>query len=639
MDDYGLILNDTKIHSIKYLHYQFIPDKEIALNIENNAAACYYRPFAHILPMIGWLLFGKNVLGYHIMNLLLFYGAIIALYYLINSLFSNKPLARLSCLLFAVHPLNGLFINYITASVFALQILALSFAFILFWKACEKKQWILLMSGSLLCYIIGLFCHETSFALPLYLTASLYLLKKPFQKKYIYRLIPYYLFSIVYFIFRIQFASLNNSLINKLQLSNISLFQFVTSNIKLFIYYLSRFFYFDGIAIKFSMPPVTTNGFLWIILLGLVSIILIYWAHKKQTLKLWGATIFIIGFTPTILGSSFELQYGFMFEPHWMFFPSFGLFMIAGTYLLEFQKQLKPSIFFVIISVIILNMLIYSRQMNKLWSDEIAYCRYWLKHSPQQNGAKFYLAAALEKNGQLKEAKEAYYQAIEGRFFDWQIYVNLSLIAQKEGDNEKSLFYLEKALEIFPHSAVINNNMGTFYKNTTEYTQAKKYFYQALKYNPFLLEPRLNLASIFNQEGDFIIAEKLYIENLAIKPFDEESLKDLLHCYILSTQKEKIIKLVDQCLQHIFSPDFYINTSSLLAENNYPKLSFLILNKALIQYPTNVEIIITFGKFLANMNKFQDAINIWQQALKLGGNKTLINDLIHKAQQLNMTTN
>ena len=37
MDDYGLILNDTKIHNIKYLYYQFIPDKHQYLKIEDGA--------------------------------------------------------------------------------------------------------------------------------------------------------------------------------------------------------------------------------------------------------------------------------------------------------------------------------------------------------------------------------------------------------------------------------------------------------------------------------------------------------------------------------------------------------------------------------------------------------------------------
>ena len=81
MDDYGLILNDTKIHNIKYLYYQFIPDKHQYLKIEDGAGEAYYRPFAHALIMTCYLIFNKNVFGYHFVNCVLFLFCAMAIYF------------------------------------------------------------------------------------------------------------------------------------------------------------------------------------------------------------------------------------------------------------------------------------------------------------------------------------------------------------------------------------------------------------------------------------------------------------------------------------------------------------------------------------------------------------------------------
>ncbi|MCA9399218.1 MAG: hypothetical protein KC618_05685, partial [Candidatus Omnitrophica bacterium] len=132
IDDDALILTDTKIRNLKNLYYQFIPDHQEVFELEEGGQSIYYRPFAHILPMVCYSVFEENVFGYHVFNLFLFYFAVLAFYFLVRRLFGSSELAFFTGLLYAVHPLNGMYINYITASVFGFQVLVLSLSFILF---------------------------------------------------------------------------------------------------------------------------------------------------------------------------------------------------------------------------------------------------------------------------------------------------------------------------------------------------------------------------------------------------------------------------------------------------------------------------------------------------------------------------
>ena len=140
IDDVGMILRDTRMHNIKFINYQLVPDVNRNSNMERVSRDVYYRPVAHVLPLFCYLVFREAPFGYHFVNLVLFFLACLSIFILIKFLFGNKNLALLTSLLFAVHPVNGLFVNYITAGYLAVQIIALSWSAITFLLALEKRN-------------------------------------------------------------------------------------------------------------------------------------------------------------------------------------------------------------------------------------------------------------------------------------------------------------------------------------------------------------------------------------------------------------------------------------------------------------------------------------------------------------------
>ncbi len=636
MDDYELILQDTKLHNLKFILYQFIPDQKIFLGIENKTNSTYYRPFAHIIPMIEWLLFGKDVFGYHLMNLLLFYICVSTIFYLIKDLFHNNiPLAMLTSILYAIHPLNGLFINYITANVYAVQMTALCIAFILFWKATQQKHPFYLVVYSFFLYIIGLLCHESSFAFPLYLTATLLILKEGLRKRDIFLLSPYFAISIIYFLFRLKFASLNHNLFDKIKYSNISLIQLTVSNIKLFFCYIYKFIFFEGITLKFAVQPVAFNKYIiWIISFSMLMAILIYWYYKKDKLQIWSLSILLIGFIPVFFGSVFELQCGIILEPHWLFFASIGLFALASFYILKIKETAGELIFLIILCIILSNTISYSKTMNKLWANEIAYCKYWLKHSPKYKSVLFYIASAYERRGEYNKAKKTYINGIEARFSDWQIYTNLALIEQHAGNLRMAYQYLMQAYRIFPNSAIINNNLGILFKKSNKIKQSEIFFKKAIKYNPYMTEPYLNLAILYEEKQKYLQALELYKKTTLIDPNNEPGIIGEVKLLISLHKDDQLTKRIQQLINKPYSTDLYLNIAVYLTENGYRKTALRLFRKALVQDPKNINIYIKLGKYFANMNKFDIALKIWNTGLKLYPKNKTIKMLIKKTKKI-----
>jgi hypothetical protein len=191
IDDHAFF--DEKMRNIKFLSYQFIPDKDKFLGIRGEKTDSYYRPLAHVIPMMCYLAFRDNPFGYHLVNLILFCLAAYLIYLFVGFLFQNQILAFLTGLLYLVHPINGVFVNYITANVFAAEVILLILSLMCLWLSWESKWKIWLYSLSLLFFAISLLCHETAMAMPFYVMCLLFFVKKQSKRQVMLKSLPFFL--------------------------------------------------------------------------------------------------------------------------------------------------------------------------------------------------------------------------------------------------------------------------------------------------------------------------------------------------------------------------------------------------------------------------------------------------------------
>jgi Tfp pilus assembly protein PilF len=618
-DDYGLILENKLFHNWKYLFYQFLPDLDQHLGIEQQGSAVYYRPFAHILPMINYLLFGTRVFYYHFFNLLLFILCCLNVYFLVNLLFKQRDLSLLSASLFAVHPLNGLFVNYITASVFGLQILSLSWAAIFFLKFQKEggpsKTY---LAGSLLLYTVACLCHETAFVFPLYLAAILLFVQKSSIIETAKQCLPYLILFFILIILRWQVASLQSSLLNKFAANDVHWANYLASLTKITLWYLSQFILPFDVVIKWAIPLLRANILFWLFIsTGLLATAIIAMKNSRSILISWTIAWMLIGFIPVLGGSAFQLHYGVILEPHWLFFPSIAAFTFLAHFILlgclKLEKITKrANIHLLIPGIIVLLLIAQSRAMNTIWSNAGKYALRWHKISPPLKEPIFYLASWYMQKGETELAQKYFHLAMGNEFSDWEIWNNLALIEMSNQNITTAQTCYEKALTYHPRSAVVYNNLGLFFLNKGKSDTAQWNFEKAIELNPLRLEPRLNLAILHQQKKRFADVENLYLKNLDIDPLHSHTWQAIITLYLEIGATEKALNSAETVLKKNTDEILLTNLGSLFAAHNHFKPANQLFIKSLKINPEYPNTYIEYGKFLANSGHISEAIQLWQ---------------------------
>ncbi len=655
IDDEGFLLQDTKLQNPKFFYFRFIPDLNKTLKIEGGARDVYYRPLAHLVPMVCLLLLGKTSEGYHIVNLIFFYLCALLIYRLLLDITQDWQLAFLTGMLFSTHPINGMMVNYITASVYGVQIASLLLAMISFIRAAEdtsagtivdpatlvsmntittRKKCFYMQS--LFFYVLSLLCHETSMAFPLYVVIYLFLLSKCPLKKIVKVCIPYMLITEFYLLFRVHNASLKVSILDKFSGGHISLASYSATLANLYQWYLSKLIFLDGIVLIWVSPAMKNNLFLWnvvflIVLIALMIILLRFW---KKSLKSFALIWFLIGFAPVTMAC---LAYGtdFLFvEPHWFIFASIGFFLLIAIGMHYLRAFLPLRVYLLVLISVILVLVMSSRSYNYIWGNEKRYCTYWAQQTPGFKAPLFYLADSYMREGAYQQARKLYRQAIRKKSDDWQIYTNLGLMDFDGGQFQSAMENYQLALKINPWSAVIYTNIGSAYLKMNQPTEAQNAFLKALALNPYLIEPRLNLANIYRQRNDNAQAIVFLEENLKIVPDEERSLAMLLEIYLTSGRREMVFELAEKFFNKSQDPGQLTSLGSCLAQKNFVKLAMMFYSKSLKIDAANKATLLEMGALYGNLEKFDKAINLWQTGLRLYPDETKFKDLIQQAQVL-----
>ncbi len=639
VDDFGLVTAaDNAIpekFSNVFLH--FIPNYKVTKKIENLAHSVYYRPLAHILPFMQFLVFGQNAFEYHLCNLVLFALACYCFYLLFVQLTADRRFSLICCVLFCMHPLNGMMVNYITASVYALEMIALSLC-VLFYVRSENNGLFLFFALSMFC--IAVLCHETALMLPAYLIMITSYQQKSLRAG-LKKAWPFCIIVFVYFVLRFSFTSIQESVFLKVgQYTNLTFVSYIATFTKLICWYFERFITLQGMVVIWSTPLI--KDFLWAwcmaaaIAVGGVIYLLFKWRNDiKQVYLVW----FLLGLPPVMAGCMFLPQTGLMIEPHWLFFASFGLYALLSIGILEIAKRISLS-FRILASITLMSILLYaSWQNNILWKDELTFTRHWVAMAPTNKNAQFCLGHALFERKEDKEAKKWFLSSLMNQQNDWQNYTNLAAIALRQNDEAQAMAYFEKSLAVFAQSAVTHNNLGVYYLQKNNYDKAQEHFEKANKANPYQVESLLNLGTLAEKRGDWPTAWDFYSRGYDLRPQDERILFSLLRCSLQDHGRMEIIPKAQEFLPKIKDENYLNQLGSLLAIKGHTALSLKYFSKMMKLYPKNLDAYRQMGKVLANEGFFNQAADVWSQGLNVDPNDVVLKQLLKELAMLRTTKN
>lgn len=535
MDDYAMIVQNRAIKDPSFLQINPFVNSIAALD---PGSQVYWRPVAHLLIMSAFSVFGREPFGYHVLNLLLFYMACIGLYELLNFIFGGWELALLTSVLFCVHPINGVLVNYITATGYAVLVLAVIFSIRCFLTAGQetalwKKYG---MYGlSLLWFALSLLCHETAFIGPFYLASVLFLIKGYSWRRMSAAMLPFSIVFMIYIAGREQFVHFKAGTLANMARFTMSLPEYGAAFSHSIFFYLKNLIFLEDIVLIWAVPTALGNLFFWNVasMVFLVVCLFTITRCRKEDPRSVGLAWFLIGWVPLSIASFSRPNLGFIIEPHWMLFSSTGFFLFIAA---SFRKFIQPAgisrfrssmIGAAMICLLIVAYVFTSRFYNRLWGNEIAYCRYMIALSPNMRLPVWWLASAYLRGRDYEQARVLFRKTLTETFQDWEVYVNLGMIDSALGKRETALKNFYQAIAINPSAAEAYNNIGAEMIESDELDKAQEYLWQAVRLDRYFIEPKKNLAVLFLRQRKTKEAAELLEQVLRIKPDDINSLKTL----------------------------------------------------------------------------------------------------------------
>lgn len=631
IDDHGLILESTVMH-----HPKHILKALMRADHADTQSLAHYRPVSDAMRILLYYFFGQEPTGYRLVNIFLIsiFGALAALFIFI--LTKDAYAAVFTGLAAIVHPINTMAVNYITAhevilfGIFGLLSMISFMGFLSAPGPSSRRGFYVL---SVLFFILSFLTQEIMMMLPVYIFLVFVSVRAPRPMDIIRTFSVFAVIAIGYIFWRMNFASIKTGLLYNVLQFDISFWEYLASLAALIGWYVSKLIFPHEIIFLWSMSPLSGPVVAWALgIAGAVGVSALLYIRKAEAWVKFAVKLFVIGLLPVTLLCFIYPPMGLIIEPHWFFVPSLGYFMFVGLLLSRYTRRFPPA--GIIALILLAAWMAKTIGYNRVWRTQESYCLYWLKLSPNNHGPNFWLAHSYLKKGQYDLAQEYFHRALVGGFMDWQVYLNLGIIAYVHGDDARSQGEYKKALSLNPRSGVVYNNLGLLSQRQQDEEQAKRYFTAALEKEPYLLEPRWNLAELHQKHGDWEGALKYAQEAFDLDPRQQQTIYLLMKGYLLTGKDDNVQYWADRFLVYGDNSAWLVDLANLLAQRSFYDSAQMLYRKALEVDPTNKTVYQELGKFFGNTGRLHEAIGVWEYGLSVAPEDEELSALIRQARDL-----
>ncbi len=149
------------------------------------------------------------------------------------------------------------------------------------------------------------------------------------------------------------------------------------------------------------------------------------------------------------------------------------------------------------------------------------------KHNPENYDIIIAYGVLLAEAGDFDQGIAMLQKGLEKIDFDPSVWDSLGLAYWRNGDEEKALEHFRKALDLDPHFAEANSNLGALYfsrsmkaKDRADYNRAMEYFKKAIAHDPNLVVAYRGLGLGYKAVGRVSDAIVVWENALAIDPDD-----------------------------------------------------------------------------------------------------------------------
>jgi len=507
-----------------------------------------HRPVANISFALNYYFNGYNVVGYHLVNILIHIITGIILFYLIkvtlgllrshslkprseknmppdqrnNSIHNIKRSSILTLprsfgagsteLLFIpffttfiwmVHPVQTQTVSYIVQRMNGMAAMFYILSLLFYVKARlenrkRKKQALFL--GCILSGILSLGSKEIAATLPFFIFLYEWFFFQELSLKWLKRNSIYFLFIFLFIVF-FAFFFLDyhpiKIILSTYKTRDFTLWQRVLTEFRVVIYYMSLIIFPHptrlsllhdfSISHSFINPITTLLSFMAILGLMVMSI----WLAKRERLL----SFCILWFLGNLVIESSLLGLEIIFE-HRVYLPSMFFILMCVSLVCRFANSRR--IWGVLLCVVAILFSVWTFQRNFVWSDTVSLWEDCLKKSPNQWRPHYNLGIEFAHRGNFDDAIKHYRTALKIKPSYSKAYYGLGNALARKGESEAAIYNYRQAFRINPGYFEAYYNLGQILLNQGKIDQAINNYKKSLNINREMTLALYNLSWIYS---------------------------------------------------------------------------------------------------------------------------------------------
>jgi tetratricopeptide (TPR) repeat protein len=547
-DDKDLIVSNQYIKDWKHLSIAFTQDFFYSSHKEGKIG--YYRPVITLSYMLDYQLWGLNPFGYHLTNLVFHTLTCLLIYLMIFSLTSNLPIAFISTLLFAIHPIHTESIAWISGRTDVIGSFFFFFSFLLYMYG-EKVGKLRYYALSLALFVLALLSKEMVITLPLLIVVYDYYCVAERDRREAWKRAKYWagywILIVVYVVVRFLILKVvtGNPHIEELNRGKLLL-----TFSKGFLYYLSKLLlpFNLNAYVMLDLASFSHIG-VWTGIVVIVGLVVTGLRLRDNRLS-FGAGFFLISLLPltNLIAISAPVDIDFPLAERFLYLPSFGFCLVLGVVIGECLR-LNKLMAGIVISLLCIFYSCSTFARNQDWRKEEAFYELTAVSSPRSPVIHNNLGVVYKSNGKYNEAIEQFKRSLELNPRLIEANNNLGSAYKDKGWYQEAMAEYQRALKLFPDYTEAHNNLGNLYEKLGRYDLAEQELKIAIQLKPDLAEAHSNLGIVYFDLKRKDEAMKEFQEALRIKPNFAEPYYNLGNLYEDLSQYEKAIWYYHQAIK------------------------------------------------------------------------------------------
>ncbi len=640
-DDPYLIVDNRYIKHSRNIPLFFTPYYWNALHPYADIQV-QYRPVRTTSFALDYFFWKDNPAGYHLTNLLLHMINVVLVFYLATALGAvsakgpeatasgckrNRVLMSLpflAAVLFATHPVHTESVTYIKNRSELLAFMFFLAAFLLFVRVYGYRRMIprlLMLGGSLLCFVLAMLSKETALVLPAILVLYLFCFRDRTEwGRTLIRVLPFVAAAISYLWF--VHALLNNDGLTPSSF-RIDAGRHVLAVLATIAEYLGLLAFPIHLNAEhpFSIPASAADPVVVLCLMGLMLTgFLIVRSWRRSRLVCFSILFILLTLLPA---SNIIFLWSRPLAEQRLYIPSLGfcLLLAAGIVRLYDRastgsgpKVIRATVL-LLTGVILAGYAIKTIDRNRDWRDPVTFYTRTLAGNPDSARMHNNLGRALSEQGRRREAIVHYETAMRLDPTYPHVYNNLGVELAESGRLQEAIARFETALQLDPKYASAHTNLGIALLEIGAARAALDHYRAAARLKPDA-EMLNNLGSASATLGLQEEAVNSYLAALRIEPDYMLALNNL---GALLTETENAQWIVDQFLKPVMSPwqlaRVFNSAATIFLKAEDRASAEAYFQKAVGADPDYIDGLYNLGLVLALENKYRAAADVYARIL------------------------